>query len=248
MIDLVEYYKENVAKNEYYLNKFSLPNIITKFTILDEIEAEREFKNLIQPYNSRRDTIKVDQEDDEKFIYLCFYLQNIGVYIKEIPDYLLRPLSRWDLSYDKIRNTLIVNGKSYGGIVSWQDRRIYIENIRFCQNENIIIDEKLNHIMKSISTRSADFLAMSTDEKLKGICNCIEFLLKKAGSFIQLDYENSCSYLSDEVVKKYRNKLECFRHSTDEALAERNSYNRKQKSFLIEYGIMILNFIIMNSN
>lgn len=45
MIDLVEYYKENVAKNEYYLNKFLLPNIITKFTILDEIEAKRSSYN-----------------------------------------------------------------------------------------------------------------------------------------------------------------------------------------------------------
>ena len=45
MIDLVEYYKENVAKNECYSNKFSLSNIITQFTMLDEIKAERSSYN-----------------------------------------------------------------------------------------------------------------------------------------------------------------------------------------------------------
>lgn len=84
---------------------------------------------------------------------------------------------------------------------------------------------------------------MPQDEQLKEICNCIEYFLKNKNGFLKLDYNNSCGYLSDELVKKYRNTLECFRHASKESIKERERYNNLQKEFLIEYGILILNYI-----
>ena len=100
--------------------------------------------------------------------------------------------------------------------------------------------------LKIVSTRSAEFNTMTLNEKLEAICNSIEYLLKpgkKSDKFIVLDYSDTEGYLSDDLVKGYRNKLECFRHSTEEALEERKTYLVEQKNFLIKYGLLILDFI-----
>ena len=87
---------------------------------------------------------------------------------------------------------------------------------------------------------------MSLDEKLEAICNSIEYLLKpnkKSDKFIVLDYSDTDGYLSDEIVKGYRNKLECFRHSTKEDINKRVNYSNIQKEFLINYGLVIIDYI-----
>ena len=100
--------------------------------------------------------------------------------------------------------------------------------------------------LKMVSTRSAEFNNMTLDEKLEAICNSIEYLLKpqkKSDKFIVLDYTDTEGYLSDEIVKGYRNKLECFRHSTQEDINKRREYSDFQKDFFINYGLVILDYI-----
>ena len=104
----------------------------------------------------------------------------------------------------------------------------------------------MNMILKKISTRDADFEKMSLDERLETICNCIELFLKphkKSDKFIILDYSDTLGYLSDEVVKEFRKRLECFRHSTKEDLIKRKQITIEQKKFLINYGLLIINYI-----
>ena len=85
---------------------------------------------------------------------------------------------------------------------------------------------------------------MSTDEKLAEIANLIENLLKKNGKFITLDYTKICfDYISNDIVTSYRKKMNCFRHATDEAIAERNSYSKVQKDFFVDYGLTIVKVI-----
>ena len=101
-------------------------------------------------------------------------------------------------------------------------------------------------ILRKISTRDAEFINMELDEKLEVICNCIEYLLKpnkKSDKFIVLDYSDSLGYLSDDGVKEFRNMLECFRHSTKDDLSKRKTYSEAEKSFLISYGLLIVDFI-----
>jgi len=112
------------------------------------------------------------------------------------------------------------------------------------KEENISVYEELDDKIKAISTRNATFNQMVTDEKLKEIGNLIEYLLKDNGKFISLDYEtNSAGFLNESIVKELRKKIQCFRHSSKESIIERNSLNERQKEFMIEFGIVICNFI-----
>lgn len=92
---------------------------------------------------------------------------------------------------------------------------------------------------------------MTLNEKLEAICNSIEYLLKpgkKNDKFIVLDYSDTEGYLSDDLVKGYRNKLECFRHSTKEDINKRNEYSDDQKEFLINFGLVIIDYINKKKN
>ena len=52
-------------------------------------------------------------------------------------------------------------------------------------------------------------------KKLAEIANLIENMLKKDGKFFSIDYSLGCfDYINGEIVKKYRHKLQCFRHSS----------------------------------
>ena len=41
-----------------------------------------------------------------------------------------------------------------------------------------------------------------------------------------VSHTDTDGYLSDDIVKGYRNKLECFRHSTKEDINKRSNYTR----------------------
>ena len=105
---------------------------------------------------------------------------------------------------------------------------------------DISIDQKFIEI----SNRQASFNNMSTEEKLAEIANLIENLLKKNGKFVKPDYSKVCfSYITDDMVANYRKKMHCFRHATDEAIKERNSYTEEQKNFFVDYGLTIVKVI-----
>ena len=85
---------------------------------------------------------------------------------------------------------------------------------------------------------------MALDEKLQEIANLIENMLKENGNFIKLDYASFVfDYLSDETIKKYRDQMQCFRHSSEKSIAERSSYTDVQKNFFVDFGIVIVKTI-----
>jgi len=246
MIEIKKYYDEYALKDEYYSFKFGVPyklSSVLEENFLDEKDVIDKFRELVMPYNE----CKTDDEayNDEVFIYVCYFLKRGGYYIKDFPDFIDRPTSRMNFSYNKIREK-IISEKEYHGIVEWATRRKYISALTFAKKAEYKATEDIRNVLKQISTRSAEFEEMSTEEKLKEICNCIEFLLKDGDKFRIINYASSCGYIEDKLVKKFRNQLECFRHSTKEALEERNSYSLEQQNFLINYGILILEFIMKN--
>ena len=106
------------------------------------------------------------------------------------------------------------------------------------------MNDSVNKKFIEISTRQASFDNMYIDEKLAEIANLIENLLKQNGKFITPKYEDvCCGFIDDTIVKNYRKKMQCFRHCTDEAIAERKAYSENQKTFLINYGLTIVNAI-----
>ena len=89
---------------------------------------------------------------------------------------------------------------------------------------------------------------MTEDERLKEICNAVEYLLKEENKFIKLNYDDCFDILDDEKIRKYRNKLECYRHSSKKAIEERNQYSNFQKKILIDYGIFVIETIYNKIN
>ncbi len=170
----------------------------------------------------------------------------MGFEIKEFPRVLARPpIDPSDFTYNDIRNRIIAQGDDDNGTVRYATRRIFVANLTFERKSNHIdIDNLINQKFIEISNRQASFNNMSTDEKLAEIANLIENLLKKSGKFITLDYPKICfEYISDDMVISYRKKMQCFRHATDEAIAERNSYSEEQKDFFVDYGLIIVKAI-----
>lgn len=245
MIDLKSYYGQTAYKNEYYIHKYErllYSGMVSSLWIDDDDDAIDIFKELVMPFN--RNNPMIDIPNDEKFIYICNYLYNKGYYIEQFPKFLERPADRWTFSYNMIREE-IIKEKGYNGSVSWDARRQYVKALNFVKIEKFNVSDDINKILKDISTRSANFREMELDEKLEGICNSIEYLLKpkNSASFMNIDYSDSCDYLSDDIVKKFRNKLECFRHSTKEDLETRENFTQEQKQFLINFGLLIIDFL-----
>lgn len=110
-------------------------------------------------------------------------------------------------------------------------------------NYRIRMPKALNKKIELISTRNASFEQMAVDEKIKELGNLIEYMLKGKNGYDSIDYSFSSNLINDDSVTKYRNKIQCFRHSSRESLNERNKYSDEQKSFLIEYGILLNMYI-----
>ena len=115
---------------------------------------------------------------------------------------------------------------------------------RMKMEATIKIENNIDKMFMEISTRNARFENMTIDEKIKEIANLIENLLYVDGNYIKLDYSKHCfEYVDDEIIKKYRKQIQCFRHSSNNALEERKQFSDEEKEFIIDYGITIIKLI-----
>ena len=109
------------------------------------------------------------------------------------------------------------------------------------------ITEDLNLKFQEISTRSARFENMSTDEKIREILNMIEYLLKDNGKYVKLDYEKiTLNTINEQLIIDFKKQIQCFRHASEESIKERKSFTDDQKKFIIDYGIMLCNLLYYN--
>lgn len=255
-MDLKEFYFNNIQEAEYHYrfhdsikNVNRVYNIFSgyeevndyEFEVYDAEEAITKFRELCQP--------EENFSSNEKkcwFYLITYYLYKMGYAIKEFPRVLARPpVDPSDFTYGEIRSKIIAQGYDDNGTVRYAIRRKFVASFTFeLKSDYIDIDNSINQKFAEISTRQASFNNMSIDEKLAEIANLIENMLKKNGKFVTLDYPKICfDYISNDIVTSYRKKLHCFRHATDEAIAERNSYSEDQKNFFIDYGLTIVKVI-----
>lgn len=255
-MDLKEFYFQNIQEAEYHYrfydsikNVNSINNIFSgyeevydyEFEVYDPEEAIVKFRELCQP--------EMDFSSNENkcwFYLVTYYLYKMGYVIKEFPRVLERPpVDPSVFTYGEIRNRIIAQGDDDNGTVRYEVRRKFVASFTLeLKSSHIDIDNSINQKFVEISNRQASFNNMSTDEKLAEIANLIENLLKKNGKFITPDYPKICfDYISNDIVTSYRKKMHCFRHATDEAIAERNSYYEDQKNFFVDYGLTIVKVI-----
>lgn len=260
-MDIKEFYFQNIQKSEYHYHFYeSIRNVNMvynvfngytetedyKFEVFDVEEAITKFRVLCQP------NISFTNSENKCWFYLItYYLYKMGYEIKEFPRLLARPpVEPDDFTYGEIRNRIIAQGGDFKGTVTYAIRRIFVAGLTFELKFNHIgIDNSINQKFIEISNRQASFNNMSTDEKLSEIANLIENMLKKEGNFITPNYSSICfDYISNETVISYRKKIQCFRHATNEAILERNSYSEKQKSFFVDFGLTIIKVIYNLTN
>ena len=254
-MDLKDFYFQNIKTDEYHyrfmesvkdVNK--VYNIFTgyeevndfDFEIFDVEEAILKFRELCQP------EVAFDSEKKCWFYLITYYLHKVGYEIKEFPRLLARPpVEPGEFTYGDIRNRIIAQGGDDNGTVRYATRRTFVASLTFeLKSNHIEITDSINQKFIEISNRQSSFNNMSTDEKLAEIANLIENMLKKDGKFLAIDYSLVCfDYINEETVKEYRHRLQCFRHSSDESIQERASYSDEQKSFLIDYGLVIIKAI-----
>lgn len=99
---------------------------------------------------------------------------------------------------------------------------------------HIDIDNNINNKFIAISNRQASFNNMSTDEKLSEIANLIEYLLKKDGKFITLDYSVICfEYISSEIVTSFRKKCNALGMLQMKQYQKENLTQRNKKISLL---------------
>ena len=254
-MDLRDFYLQNIKEDEYHhrfhneienVNKEY--NIFTgyeevndiEFEVYDTEEAILKFRELCQP------EVAFDTEKKCWFYLITYYLHKMGYEIKEFPRVLARPpVEPGEFTYGEIRNRIIAQGGDDNGTVRYATRRAFVASLTFeLKSNHIEITDSINQKFIEISTRQSSFNNMSTDEKLAEIANLIENMLKKDGKFLSVDYSLVCfEYINEETVKEYRHRLQCFRHSSDKSIQERASYTNEQKSFLIDYGLIIIKAI-----
>lgn len=260
-MDLRKFYLENVSEQEYYYNFYELIRGInetynvfygTQETqnyefIVDDIEdAIEKFKYLCQPENECHNS-----ENKCWFYLVSFYLYKCGYVIKDFPRILEHPpTDTYDFVNKQIRNKIIANDGTDNGIVRYAERRKLIANFSFVQKDiHIEVPDAIEQKFKEISNRHASFQGMSTDEKLAEIANLIENMLKKDGSFLSIDYSQLCfDYIDENMIKKYRKQLQCFRHSSVQSIEERKTFSKEQKLFLIDFGLTVVKTIHMLIN
>ena len=255
-MNLREFYFQNIQETDYHYRFHESIETVNQaynifcgfeevnnfeFVIYDTEEAIMKFKELCQP------EVSFSGSENRCWFYLItYYLFKMGYQIKEFPNILARPpIEPSDFTYGGIRNRIIAQGGDDNGTVRYATRRTFVENLTFEHISGFIdIDEPINQKFIEISNRQASFNNMSTDERLAEIANLIENMLKEQGKYLTPDYSTICfDFVSDDLVAKYRKKMHCFRHATDEAIAERNSYTEDQKSFFVDYGLTIVKVI-----
>lgn len=254
-MDLKAFYFGNIKESEYHyrfldsIKKVNYTyNIFTgeeetqdyKFEIYDAEEAIIKFRELCQP------DVNFSNENRCWFYLVTYYLYTLGYEIKEFPRILARPpVDPSDFTYGEIRNWIIAQGGDDRGTVRYATRRKAIAEYTFeLKSSHIEVGDFINNKFIEISNRQASFTDMSIDEKLAEIVNVIENLIKKDGKINSLDYSKvCCGFITDDVVRDYRKKMQCFRHGSDEAMRERKTYSVEQKNFFVDYGLTIVKAI-----
>lgn len=253
MIDLLEYFKENYDKKDYYKSHYfsikDIEDIRDKtyfYNYYDDQEIIETFKDIIKPENEKNITIELE----EKFILICFYLNDQGYVIREFPELLKRPKSTgnsdlYDFMYRQIRTYIMSHVENHSGTVTWDERRMLINSLHFIKNGYNVTSEMDDLIIK-ITNDDKSFNELSEDSKLEAICNSIEYLLKKNQKFIEVDCSRYFDLISNENITILRKILQCYRHATEEDIKMRKKIDKTQKLFLIRYGIMIIETILNN--
>lgn len=245
MINITKFFKENYDEDDYYGYSFfhlKILDDIPEYVYYDDEELIMCFKDMLDPVNEKEITIR----NEDKFILMCFYFYKNGYIIEQFPKLFERPhkeKSYPDFMITQIREYIMSERNDFSKKVSWDERRRLISNLKFIKKK--FYDKDIDGIIKNITNGNRSFCDMTLNEQLMNISNTIEYLLKENGKYMVLEFENISDVINDDKIKYFRQKLQCFRHSSKDTIIERNNYSDKEKKSMIEYGIFIIKTIVL---
>jgi len=216
--------------------------ILKSLEYIDDEQVINEWKSCLYPSNISK--VSEIAFEKAKYYLLSYYLWSEGYFIKDFPSELDSSLGLDNFAnrvlYDA---TAIKYGRESNGSVKWKNRRTLIDSLTIIKKESIItIEEKVDELIKNISTRSAKFEHMAIDEKLENIRNAYDHLVKLYGGFDKIDYLNVfMSFIEESNLKDFSKRLHAFRHGDGAALLERTVYTDQEKKYMIEFGVIVLN-------
>lgn len=115
----------------------------------------------------------------------------------------------------------------------------------FLCDDNSIASEDTIKVIEDIFLSSNNYNAFTDEEKIRCLNECIENLLKDAkGKFKEIDKNMFFGLISNDNCIKYRKETHIFRHPTNENIKKRKKLKSYEKKFLVNYGEIIINWII----
>ncbi|MCR3906682.1 MAG: hypothetical protein NUK62_06655 [Tenericutes bacterium] len=255
MIDVIEYYFENFPINPNSSYDYAYFNDIEKYPknwimlqkeliCYDDKQIINEWRNLLYPSNDR--LVVEGIYKNSKYYFLSFFLMNEKYVITEFPTELENSKGLSNFTDNILyQETALKFGRDDRGAVKWSNRRILIDSLTIKKTVMAIdVTSKIETLIKVISTRGAEFTAMSMDEKLQNIRDAYEHLVSLQGGYDSINYEELfMGYITEANLREYSRKLHCFRHGKLEALSERTSLTEEQKTYMINFGIVVINRI-----
>lgn len=190
------------------------------------------------------DTINVDIYEDENYNNYSSKGNKLRQLISDENDYKVTKLLMELIDY--LINMRLSNDEKLTKleVKLIEDLNKEIDSLRLISSDIIKIEEEIDDRIEEISTRSARFTDMAEDEKLKELANLLEYLLKDKKKFKVLNFEKyTFDFIDDNDLTQFRKKLQIFRHSDKESIEERKKINNDEKIFLVNYGVLIVNYI-----
>lgn len=167
----------------------------------------------------------------DKFVGKKNYLATADINnedIEEFPDSIGRPCDRLSFVDGVLKEATrekLISENRYDKYVPWQERRDFANSLHIKKVGNKI-NNNTNELIKSISTRSADFNDMTADEKLEALNNAIENLIFVDGKPASIDESEFFGLATNDQIKKYRKTTQPFRHAKKQMLEKRNAFSR----------------------
>lgn len=215
------------------------------FEYEDVDELLNSFKQTLKPKanNKKSNFNDFTVNDVREYTEILQWLKKNGYFIVQFPNTIQKQSNIKDFAYYEIRDFIRKNkGYKSDDKIPWSDRRELIEKmvIKKRTNKEFEIDEDLNQTINKIANNRGGLDNQTIDDKLGTLNNCIEYLLKKEGKFIEVPNELFYGFVGNKDIKKFREDTQIFRHTTDRTFKERELWSENKKLFYIRLGIMLV--------
>ena len=204
------------------------------------------FKEVLKPKYGGKKSDKFSDyivSDFEEYQAIMPWLKENDYYIEEFPNAVQNQMSLKTLGYDMIRSRIQKEIEDSTGSVSWEHRRQLIDSLNIKKRNDFPVfnlQTEVKEIIREVSIGKGELHTLELNQQLALLNNTIEYLLKEKNGYKPISKEVFYGFIGEDEVKKFRNDTQIFRHGSNQAISERNSWSDNMKSFYVRLGIIII--------